>query len=343
MRRATLILLAMASVTMAAAQRPWVELDERRQQQILASKHISAQLRESYADIANVDTPTREALWHEVTTPTKDQRLASLYLYIYEQLRQSDGSTAQEDLTMLTAYPDYHLTAWQNEEHHYDIYNYAYNIATLAAHGQRPTTALLRPLQRRKLMRRHGEAIATLIRCATFAEGSISLGMTIEPDHTLPWAVERLPRHITAAEYHKVGDRQRLHSSTEQLTTELQMMVEECIRWDGSYNVTIEHTLGRDILIVEAHGDHSSHIAIVDSNGTTTTLPSPCYLLGDGQVYAIARHDGTTHILIAHIAKGCATLRGTIALGDVAPETIKCDNTGIYFEREGHYLHIPEL
>ena len=352
MRRLLLVVLTLCGTLQALAQRPWDEYDHRQQQRIVASKNTPQQVRSALAQLDNVRGEDRDILLEEVTKPTKNRQVASLYLYIYECLRQDDGGTADADVAMLRAYPKYMLEQWCEPEHQFDIYNRAYAVALYGVRtGEtRHVNGVIRALskgssRRTKVLARRFET------CLTVAEQSLALGEVYAIDHTQPTILDIYVEPITKARYAAaVGSCSAVAYPTfEDVDKDYVIMMEECMSWYGGYYTAMKHSLGRNVAMTYCQLPLSAHIILSDAVGDCHTLPWMLYITKDGMLYAISVGEAWNidHVVVGILKDGLFGMAGIVDVEDGALLSAKCSDDGLYIEVDGPsgavYYVIPSL
>ncbi len=341
MRRLCLILTMLATVCVTSAQRLWSEYDVRQRQNILSSKQVPGIIRESIETLTSIDDSTRATLWQIVTTPTKDKRVASLYLYLYESLRPYDASYVAEDATIIKSYPAYMLARWSEDAHSHDVIEYAHSLGCYVAEGHSAqVVAALRPLSKRRYRKSYGEVIATLRRGIEVAAESHRLGEWLTIDHTIPESIEQQPYIISAEAYDNAEAAIKPYGTS---YTEQESIVESiaahCISCGDGYYMPCG-ALGRDITAIEAWADSDTKcFAIVDRKGVCHTLPAPLYILDNGVFYAIC-DDDNHYIVVGSITDGNIDIYGSVRIGEITAGSIKCNANGLYMRSLDRYLHL---
>lgn len=340
MRRPLLVVLLVIAMLPAAAQRPWSEYDARQRERIAGARNTPEVVRRAVDSLEVMSPAERAKLWDVVTSPTGDRQLASLYLYLYETLRPTNGTAAEGDIAMLRSYPAYFLERWSDELHRYDVYNYAYALAhhnvTEGTHGD--TNGVMRKVARRRYARRYGAVVAALSGGVDIAESSLCLSSTLFADATEPEITERMPRAITAAEYSAVRGSVEPISAARVLGDDdlLSHIAAECIAWDGCYNVAIDHNLGRRVTIVRSVSTTSTSITMIDAEGNHHTLPERVYLLPGGALYAISldRESRVEYVVAGRFVDGVLNVSSTAVVGDGVLRGAKCTDAGLYLHIE---------
>lgn len=290
MRRAALLVALIVMASIATAQRPWGEYDQRQRERIVEHRTTPDVVRRAVRDYEALDAEERVALWAEISQPIRDRRRASLYLYLYDLLRPIDGSAHDVDIAILKGYTRYMLERLSDVLHDRDVYNYAY---TLARHdvvcGRRSgVDGVLRMMNRRRYKHRYSELVATLEGGIAIARASLALDREMWCDHTAGEVTCCVPREVTQKEYALAC------SSVEPIAGESgdelhRSMVAECITCGGQYHSVVYNHQG--VRVVLSEGSTRSVAMVEDASGMWHTLPALLYMLPSGGLFAIMEDD----------------------------------------------------
>lgn len=331
LRRLLISLCAVVAINSVVAQKPWAEYDAAEQRRLLNSRRTSSAVRRAYENIADMDYATRCEAWSVVSVPVRNSRLASLYLHLYEVLRPKDGSAAEQDMAMLAAYPDYMLSLWEREAHRYDIYNYAYALGRYDALHEVRSTAALRPMFKRKMFKRYATTAVRLRSAVAVARESEAAGAIAAIDLTAPMRLEAEPSYISKASFAEAVNAIKPLSVGLSVVDELhEAMVAECLMFGGSYNVDIEHAMGRDIAVTYCSANGGDYLLLSDKAGMDYTLPSMLYCLPSGHIFAIG--DGKMfdcQVIVGRVVDGVIAIDGMLPLAGEAHE-VRCNERGLY-------------
>ena len=330
-RRLLISFFVVATTLSATAQKPWAEYDSDEQQRILRSRRVKPAVRRAYENIADMDYATRCEAWAVVSVPVRERRLASLHLHLYEVLRPKSGSAAEQDMAMLAAYPDYMLTLWEQEEHQYDLYNYAYALGRYDALHEVRSTAAMRPMFRRRMFKRHGATAVRLRSAVAVARSSEQCGAIAAMDLTSPMRLEDEPSHISKSAFEAArNDIKPLNIDLQRGDEVHEAMVAECRDFGGSYNVGVKHDMGRGIYVAYCSASDGDYLLLRDNAGMDYTLPATLYHLPSGRFFAVGRGKMfNSQVIVGGVVDGVVAIDGMIPLGDDADE-IRCNEQGIY-------------
>lgn len=333
MRRLVALLLLIAATLPAAAQKPWAEYDERQQQQILSSRRVSPAVREAYYNLSTLDSATLNAAWRTVSTPQRERRVASLHLCMYERMRAKDGSTAAEDIAMLAAYPEYMLQRMEHEEHHYDLYSYAFAFGRHdAVQGKQRSQQALRKMLKRRLSRQYTATIATFRDAIGYARESSQLMLMTDADFTTPCPLDGVtPTQVSRADFEaQKGSVKPITAHFKADNEVLATIIDECTTHDGFYHLAVEHSISKHLDIILSLSPNGGFFTLIDRNGTLHTLPAPLYILPDGRLYAVGRGEYfAPQVIVGHLDDGVVTIEGSLAVPRPT-EDIRCTERGLY-------------
>ena len=336
MRIATTLIILLCAGATASAQRPWGEYSVAQQERIVASHAAPDVVRESYNELNELSYSERCDLLDIVTSPTRNKRLASLYIDIYERLRSEDGSDGAQDAEMLMHYPRYMLNRWSEEEGHFQLYNYAYAIAAhFANEGSIESFQnTLRHIRRRAAARSRRE-VALFAAAASSIYTSETLGQSLYVDHTPIATSEQLPREISAYRYHAaLEEYPSIAGPTIRADdTATLMAYEETTTW-GSYYTALpiaEPLASQGITFVYRQGALGADIIVRDSDGACHTLPHNLYILPAGTLYGIYTDEASSveRVIVGHIDAGRLRLEGAIAIEHGELCGAKCNDEGL--------------
>lgn len=336
MRIATTLIILLCAGATASAQRPWGEYSVAQQERIVASHAVPDVVRESYNDLDELSYSERCDLLDIVTTPTRNKRLASLYIDIYERLRSADGSDGAQDAEMLMHYPRYMLNSWSEEEGDFQLYNYAYAIAAHFAHegSVESLQNTLRHIRRRAASRSRSK-VALFAAAASSIYTSEVLGLSLYVDHTPIATSEQLPREISADRYHAALAKHPsiARPAIEADDTATLMAYEETTTW-GSYYTALpiaEDLASQGMTLVYRQGALGADIIVRDSDDVCHTLPRNLYILPTGTLYGIYTDEASSveRVIVGHIDAGRLRLEGAIAIEHGELCGAKCNDEGL--------------
>ena len=347
MRRLLFVVALMVAATFSIyAQKPWVEHDLRQQQRVLTNPDIPHIVKGTLSHLEDITECEREELWSVVTSAKPARKLLPLYLYIYEVIRRDDAMQAEDDVAMVGRYTDYFLKLWSKEEHHYDIYNYAYAIALQRAskHKRGSTNALIHRLHKRRYARKYGSVVTMLCDGIAIAEQSIEIGGSVALDDT-PYERLSMPlREVSAEKYSSVVGKVEAMVLPSCAERHIDMMMRnECMMWQGSYNTIIEqNNLGKETSIIYRQSMTTDDIVIVDANGETLALPSKVYVTPGGVVYALAidEDNNLSSVVICDVEDGVIRAVGICSIELSTFIDAKCVGEGLYFHLADKYLFV---
>lgn len=347
MQRLLLFVALMVAATFTiSAQKPWVELDSRQQQRLLSHPDINNIIKETISHLESITECEREELWSEVVSGRPKRQFAPLYLYIYEVIRSKNGSQADDDVLMVSRYPEYFLKMWSLEGHCYDVYNYAYIIGLQRASkdGRGSANALLHRLQRRRYKRKYGDVVAVLRAGSDMVERSKNVGNCFISDVTPCESLSVPLREVDERKYHNVVkeiDPVILPAYSED---NVPMMIRsECIMWQGCYNSVIEQSLlGREASLIHQHSYSGDDLVLVDANGDSITLPPRLYVLPEGLVFAldIDRDNNLNYLIVCRVTDGVIEGSGILNLEPDTFVDAKCVDDGLYLHLANRYLFV---
>ena len=295
MRRLCIIIVLLISALCAEAQPLWSELSPSVQIATIRSRRTPQVVREvMLSDLAlkQLDAPTRAQLLQRVTSRCMDQNLAALYLYIYNGLREPNGSMAQSDVRMISLYAEPILKLWAQDSTSGKMYSWAYSLGSYSAMGgEAKVRRVVKKLTNKKLLASYGSQVYRFNSAYGIAYASVSAGKNSFNDITPPAVLydtftpesEDIYDAVNSASTPIVASLADAHSNIDVA------MRAECMAWNGAYHTAIKHNLGKGIFLTHTHRADGEYLTIADAHGDSYTLNNEMFLLDNGYFVAIKR------------------------------------------------------
>ncbi len=341
MRRLLLLVALLVSAHfVVSAQRPWVEMDVRQQERLLASSKTSESVRQGVERLGSLTTAEREEVWEAVTEQAVKGQLSSLYLYIYEMLRPEDGCTSAEDVVMLRSYTPYLLKRWASQEGLSEVYNYGYALGREMALGNRHSVVMaLAKCDKRRYKRLYGDVITTLQRSSLLVERTLLLAEDLDIDCTPVECIAIVPREVSAEEFIGAkGGVEPLEFASGFESEEERLVAEEVRMWYGCYCRRVEIALEDSLAVVEMLGDQGREIVLVDAHKGCVALPEQIYITPQGEIFALELSEGRlTGVICGAVERGSVRIAGVVPMEHLLLRDVKCSDKGLWLfvESEG--------
>ena len=341
MRRLLLLVaLVVSAHFVVSAQRPWVEMDVRQQERILASSKTSESLRRGVECLGSLTTAEREEVWETVTQQAVKGQLSSLYLYIYEMLRPEDGCTSAEDVVMLRSYTPYLLKRWASQGYLAEVYNYGYALGREMALGNRHSVVMaLAKCDKRRYKRLYGDVISTLRHTSSMVESSLLLAESLDVDYTPVERIAIVPREVSAEEFIGAkGSVEPLKFASGFESEEERLVAEEVKMWYGCYCRRVEIALEDRLSVVEVLSDQGREIVLVDAHKGCVALPEQIYITPQGEIFALELSEGRlTGVICGAVERGSVRIAGVVPMEHLLLRDVKCSDKGLWLfvESEG--------
>ena len=349
MRHLLATLLLLAITTMVAAQKPWGELSVKQQHSILRSKGVPKEVRSIIVRCDELTESERLAAWEVVVGwgPQKSKRLSSPYLYLYERLRPEDGSAARSDVALLQRYPKYMLARWGSEGHDFDIYNYAYSVATLCATDPAVERATIVKSLKKGASRHNEELLAAFDHCLVIATESVALGRGVAYISAEINPYDISVAEIDAAIYDAASERYATPRYNRLTTTDEITIAEELMTYEGAYYeaVTSAECEALSLTMIWCWSAYDSSMMLADSAGEQYLLPAKLYLLPDGRIYALRVSQGgnVESLVVGCIEEGRLRILGEMSVEMGELQGVKCNDEGLYISVERGYKSLYYL
>jgi hypothetical protein len=242
--------------------------------------------------LKQLDAEQRAQLLQKVTSRCADENLAALYLYIYNALREPNGSMAQSDVRMMSLYAEPILKLWAQDSTSGKIYNWAYSLGSYSAMGgEAKVRRVVKKLTNKKLLASYGSQVYRFNSAYGIAYASVSAGKNSFNDITPPAVLydtftpesEDLYNTVNSASAPIVASLAEAHSNIDVA------MRAECMAWNGAYHTAIKHNLGKGIFLTHTHRADGEYLTIADAHGDSYTLNNEMFLLDNGYFVAVKR------------------------------------------------------
>ena len=341
MRRLLLLVALLVSAHfVVSAQRPWVEMDVRQQERILASSKTSESLRRGVECLGSLTTAEREEVWETVTEQAVKGQLSSLYLYIYEMLRSEDGSASAEDVAMLRNYTPYFLKRWASQGDLAEVYNYGYALGHEMALGNHHSVVMaLAKCDRRRYKRLYGDVITTLQRSSLLVERTLLLAEDLDIDCTPVERIAIVPREVSAEEFIGAKGGVEPLEFVSGFESEVELLVAEEVKmWTGCYCRRVETSLGDKLAVVEVLSDQGREVLLVDAHKGCVALPEQIYITPQGEIFALELSEGRlTGVICGAVERGSVRIAGVVPMEHLLLRDVKCSDKGLWLfvESEG--------
>lgn len=338
MRCIVALCVAMLCAFCAEAQVLWTELSATQQRTTLTSRRTPDVVREvmlGSQPLKSLDVTTREQLLAKITSRCSDENLAALYLYIYNVLREPNGSMAVDDVRMLAMHTPLVLRLWAHDEGCGQLYSWAYSLGSHSAkHGHSAVKRALKRFSSKDILSHHAALVSRFSAAYNIARASVSAGDAISNDITplAPLgdtftleseasydAVSTLSKPIVAP----LGD---AHSDVERA------MRSECMAWDGAYNEAVKHNYGRGLTIIRSLRADGEYLTFVDVEGDSYTFENELFMLDSGYFVATTRHATPNAITLGRLLpRGGFVLFGQRSLDyGTTIRDVKCEGVSVY-------------
>lgn len=342
MRRLCIIIALLVSALCAEAQPLWSELEPDVQMATIRSRRTPFVVREVMlldVPLKQLDAEKRAQLLQKVTSRCADENLAALYLYIYNALREPNGSMAQSDVRMMSLYAEPILKLWSEDENSDKLYNWAYSLGSYSAvGGEAKAKRAIKKLSNKKLLPDYSAIIQCFTTAYNIAYASVLAGKNSFNDVTPPATLYDTFTPESEEVYTAVSSTTTpIVASLGEALSDIEVaMRKECMAWNGAYHTALKHTLGRGILLTYSHRADGEYLTIADSHGDSYTFNNEIFMLDNGYFVAINRLSSHHGIIVGKfLQRGGFVLfgernldYGTKILG------VKCEGQSIYLHVE---------
>ena len=304
MRRLCIIIVLLVSALCAEAQPLWSELTPEVQMATIRSRRTPDVVREvmlSDQPLKQLDATKRAQLLQKVTSRCADENLAALYLYIYNALREPNGSMAQSDVRMLSLYAEPILKSWLEEENSDKLYNWAYSLGSYSAvGGEAKVRRVIKELKSKKMVAICGPLVETLSSACDIVHTSVLAGKNafndITPLATLGDAFT-FETQETYTAINTISSPTVAPISVTASDTEIAMR-NECMAWSGAYHTAVKHNLGKGILLTLSVRADGEYLTMTDSHGDSYTFTNEIFMLDNGCFVAVKRLKSAHGIIV---------------------------------------------
>lgn len=342
MRRLLILLVALVTLSSAEAQTLWGELSPQEQRATIMSRRTPDVVREvmlSPTPLKELDYVTRDRLIAKVTSRCGDENLAALYLYIYNTLREPNGSMAESDVRMLSMHTLPIFKLWSNAEESEGFYNWAYSIAYYAAaSGEAKVKRVFKKLTNKKMAAIIGDSASRFIASYHYAYSSVKAGLSAFNDVT---PLAPLCDTFTADSEETYANLSGQSSPIMAAVSEQQGDVEkamrrECMAWGGGYHTQLKQNIGRGVSLIFSERADGEYVTIADAHGDSYTFRNEVFMLDDGYFVAIKRNASFGGIVVGKLLqRGGFVLFGERNLDyDTKILGVKCEGRSIYLHVE---------
>ena len=304
MRRLCIIIVLLVSALRAEAQPLWSELTPEVQMATIRSRRTPDVVREvmlSDQPLKQLDATKRAQLLQKVTSRCADENLSALYLYIYNALRESNGSMAQSDVRMLSLYYEPILKSWSEEESSDKLYNWAYALGSYSAvGGEAKVRRAIKKLTNKKLLPDYSTIIQRFTTACDIAHASVVAGKNSFNDVTPPAILCDTFTPESLEVYNAVNSVSTpIVASLSEAQSDIEVaMRKECMAWSGAYHTTIKHNLGRGIALIHSHRVDGEYLTISDTHGDSYTFNNEIFMLDNGYFVAVKRQKLSHGIIV---------------------------------------------
>ena len=315
MRRLCIIIVLLVSALRAEAQPLWSELTPEVQMATIRSRRTPDVVREvmlSNLPLKQLDAQKRDQLLQKVTSRCTDEKLSALYLYIYNSLREPNGSMARSDVRMLSLHPELIFKSWGQEQNIDKLYNWAYTLGSYSAMGgEAKAKRAIKKLSSKKSLVGYSSVVQRFNSAYDIAHASVVAGKNSFNDVTPPAVLYDTFTPESLEVYNAVNSVSTpivASLSGAQSDTEVAMR-KECMAWSGAYHTAIKHNLGRGIAITHSHRADGEYLTITDTHGDSYTFNNEMFMLDNGYFVAVKRQKLSHGIIVGKLLQ-----RGGIVL-----------------------------
>lgn len=322
----------------AEAQPLWTELTSNEQAAVIMSRRTPEVVRSvmlSETELKALDAETHQKLLDRITSRCTDEHLAALYLYIYNALREPNGTMAAYDVRMLAMHAPLMFKAWRDTEDYDNLYNWAYSLGAHAArYGHKAVKRALKTVASKSIVSDYGALVNRFSTAYNIAQSSVSIGLNSHNDITPPATLSETFTFESKELYDAVNTTCKpIVEPKRSADSEVESaMRRECIMWDGAYNTAIKHSHGRNLSIVCSLLADGEYLTFIDANNDAYTLENEVFILDSGYFVAICRQASPNGIIIGRLlSRGGFVLFGERSL-DYGTEIrdVKCEGSSIH-------------
>lgn len=352
MRRYITLLFTLLTTTTLFAQQPWAELSSSQQSSVLVSRRVNGAMRRVMGGdiaISQLDRATRNEILERVTTRCNDANTAALYVYLYNLLREPDGSMSHSDVRMLTLHTAQMLAAWAANSEDDRYINYAYSLAKREAHfGKSATSGILKRLKKKRYAE-YRDIATSLCKAVDIIALSEAAGVRTFEDITPPAQAEDRFLYLSGEDFAAVtATIKPLVDSLPAATSILEIEArDECIAWSGAYHTALKESIGRNTSLVRSTTPEAEYLTIIDSNDNSYTVENELYLLPSNHFVVVEQAKSPESLLLGRVMpRGGVEIIGRVYI-DLGRKIrkLKCTADAIYLAVEGsrgvEYLMLP--
>ena len=353
MRRCIILILCLLLSTPLFAQKPWLELSASQQQSVLGSRRVGEVVRGAMHDgasITRLDSATRAQILERITSRSGDGNTAALYTYLYNILREPDGSMSRSDVRMLEQHTAHMLALWASDSCGDRAANYAFALGLRRAEqGKTEISGVLGKLNKKRFQERYGSIIETFTDIIDIVALSASAGERTFEDITPPAQAEERLLLLDKAEYDAaVGSIGPLVEPLPCPASEAERAaVEESMTWCGAYHTAIKQNIGRNISLVRSTTRNGEYLTLIDANDHSYTVENELYLYSSHRFVVVERGNELQSLLLGRITqRGGVEIIGRVYI-DLGRELreLKCSSDALYLcvdsSRGTEYLWLP--
>lgn len=338
MRYVVCILLSLTVALVAQAQTPWSRLPADVQQSVVASRRTPELVRRVMLGdplLAHVEGALREELLRCVTSKCGDEGVVSLNIYLYNLLRMPDGAMAEEDMRMLSLYPEALLELFALSD---DLLaSYAYSLGRAKAHSDAKRCGrVIRKLSKRRYAERYGRTVARLSQAVDVVYRSESASQATFEDVT---PAARSPRYVELSSEEEYLSQ---HDGVGRLVCENvasggsiePMMREECMTWGRGYHTLFKCDMARNISLVHSACSDGDFLTLIDSDGVSFTFADELYITKSRAIIAVDRRSEYPSITIGTLSPhGVMHIEGRVII-DLGREIeeVRCTEDYLYIK-----------
>lgn len=352
MRRCIILIFTLLLSTTLFAQRPWTELSTSEQREVLASRRVNEAMRRVMrGDIAvsKLNRATRTEILERVTTRSSDANTAALYVYLYNLLREGDGSMSRLDVRMLSLHTAPMLAAWSSDAEDGRAMNFAYSLGKRRANiGKTAVGGVLKKMSKKRFAE-YGELVASFSRAVEIIAASESAGKRAFEDITPPAQAEDRFLYLSGEEYAAITA--TITPVVGTLPTAITLLEiearEECIVWSGAYHTALKENIGRNTSLVHSTTYDIEYLTLIDTNDNSYTVENELYLLPSHHFLVMERGKNPESLLLGRVTqRGGIEIIGRVYIDHGRKlRDLKVTAEALYLSVEGsrgvEYLMLP--
>lgn len=353
MRRCILLLITLLATTTSFAQRPWLELSTSQQRSVLASRRVGEVVRGAMsqdAAITKLDSASRAQIMERITSRAGDANTVALYVYLYDLLREPNGSMSRSDVRMLSQHTAQMLALWASDTEGDRLASYAFALGTRRAKlGKIEISGVLKKMSKKRLTERYGNLITMFSDIVESVAMSVAAGERAFEDITPPAQAEDRLLLLDKAEYEAINGKVKpLVEPLPHTSNDAELAArQECITWCGAYHTALKESLGRNISLVRSTTSEREYLTLIDANNQSYTVENELYHYSSHRFIVVERGNAPQSLLLGRITqRGGVEIVGRVYI-DLGRELceLKCTGDALYLCVDGsrgtEYLWLP--